>query len=114
MDNEVVLYSSEVDEFMGVIQRTLLFQAEWESLLSAVPKSLVQMGSCFLAVYDTSNPAIAIGPAPDLLYVLSIRGSLWVSVDMFQLHIVDIKRPTRVGIGSGSHEYCPPTDVQDI
>lgn len=61
---DIILDSDGVERFMNAIKRTLLFQIEWQQLMSAGPKCLSKMGECFLAVYSTSNPALRLIDPP--------------------------------------------------
>lgn len=61
---DTLLDPEDVDRFMNSIKRTLLFQIEWEQLMSAGPKCLAKMGDCFLAVYTSSNPSLGLLDSP--------------------------------------------------
>lgn len=41
---------AEVEQFMQMVRDTVLYQVEWQDLLSAGPQAIAKMGACFVAV----------------------------------------------------------------
>lgn len=56
--------STDINQLMTAIERNLLFRIQWPDLLSAGPRSLVHMGDCYMAVYETSNLSLVLFDHP--------------------------------------------------
>lgn len=64
--------ASQTAQFMRKVEGKLIFDIEWNTLLSAGPRSIAKMASCFLATH-ASDPTLSLSPHEELNEIMLVR-----------------------------------------